>query len=147
MSEILDEIKARSAYALSCDADSGSPDSLESEGALFLTRTRDHLIDNIEYLLGDDKTLAEAVEEILDDSHEIADGAPSIYTHTMWKQFVDLCAYNEDPTELGAEADDMGRCASTCLYIIADRLVHTLLGEIESVLRDEEDDDDEDGDE
>ncbi len=141
MSEILDEIKSRSAFALANDADSGCPDAKDSEGGLFLTRVRDSLLEQIDYHLGIGWTLADSIEEIRNDTHEIADGAPSIYTYTMWQQFVDLQAYHEDPTEYG-DVEDMQKAAAICLYIIADRLVYTLLDQIESALADEVNDED-----
>jgi len=76
-----------------------------------------------------------------DSPAEIADGAVPIYTHDLWTTFVDLGAYNEDPSELGAEADDLTRAAGVCLYLIADRLARALADEIE----DEDDEDDDDG--
>ena len=45
--------------------------------------------------------------------------------------FVDLGAYHEDPSELGADTSDMEEAAKTCLYLIADRLIVALLDEME----------------
>ncbi|AWY07636.1 OCR-like antirestriction protein [Streptomyces phage Yosif] len=134
MSEILDDIKARSSYRLSNDAGCGCPDNLESEGALFLDRVRDAVVESLEYLVGsDDLTLVEAVEYARDHGTdgEIADSAVSVYTHEKWKQFVDLQAYNEDLDEIGGTPDDLDQGAGWALYLIASRLVGQLLQEIE----------------
>jgi hypothetical protein len=66
-----------------------------------------------------------------DDAAEIADGAVPIYTHELWSTFTDLGAYNEDPSDLGADGTDMTKAASACLYIIADRLAVALFEEHE----------------
>jgi len=132
-------LKEKNAYHLSSDAGCATPDTLTSEGARLLTGVRDSVVELIEGLDIDDWHEAADGHDIgsLDDRgavSEIADGAPSIYTHTLWGQFVDLAAYNEDPTELGVEAggidaDDLSRAAAMCLYIIADRLARSLLEE------------------
>lgn len=60
-----------------------------------------------------------------EDSHsEIVNDAPSVYTHTMWAQFADLCAWNEDVSEYGD--GDMNTLAMYALCAIADRLVYAL---------------------
>ena len=143
-------LKEKNAYHLSSDAGCATPDTLKrppkltstpssSEGARLLTGVRDSVVELIEGLDIDDWHEAADGHNIgsLNDRgavDEIADGAPSVYTHTLWGQFVDLAAYNEDPTELGVEAggidaDDLSRAAAMCLYIIADRLAHVLLEE------------------
>lgn len=107
-----------------------APEGFEpSAGARFLRRVEDDVYE----LMQDD-----SYDE--DDSpHEIADGAVPIYTHELWKTFVDLAAYQEDPSELGAEPDDMTKCAGVCLYMIADRLARAIAEE------QSDEDEDEDG--
>lgn len=73
-----------------------------------------------------------------DAAYEIADSCVPVYTHTLWMTFVDLAAYQEDPTELGADAEDMTKAAGACLYMIGQRLASEL---IEAASPDEEDDD------
>lgn len=113
-------------YALARLADCSSPDSPESAGAQWLAR------------------VASCLDEIEDedDVSEQADSIVPIYTHEVWTVFVDLGAYNEDPTELGADAGDMEGCAKVCLFMIAERLLHVLLEEKEGA--DEEDEESED---
>jgi hypothetical protein len=79
-----------------------------------------------------------------DTAHEIADGAVPVYTHELWKTFVDLAAYTEDPSELGYDdASDMEKLAGACLYLIGRRLAEALIEELET---DEDEDEDEDED-
>lgn len=106
------------AYTLARLAEVQSPDSLESAGARFLIS----IANAVDDLDADDLTNEDQLTQIADD-------APDIYTHTMWSEFVDLCAYQEDPTELGADASNMDQCARICLYMIAQRLTTALVTE------------------
>lgn len=118
------EPSERNAYHLASMAGCASPDSLESAGAVFLG----HVADGVE----------ERADEWDEDAvHEIADGAVPIYTYHVWSTFVDLAAYNEDPTELGADASDLEQAAKVALYMIAERLVYALR---EADATDEDDD-------
>lgn len=117
----LEEIKVLSAYSLAGMADCQCPDDRESPGAKMLVRVRDNVVEGIE---NESITLDD-----FDDSgqlHEIADGAPSVYTHELWSQFVDLGAYFEDPDIEGEWPNDLNRAASIALYQIADRLAHAI---------------------
>ena len=105
------------AYELARLADCMSPDSPTSAGAVFLLRLVDDLAEILE---ADDRT---------DAVHEAADSAVPIYTHEVWSTFVDLGAYQEDPTELGADASDMEQAAKVALYMIAERCLFALLEE------------------
>ena len=113
-----DTLRDLTVFRLANEAGCSSPDDAESAGAKFLDAVRDAVIEAIEY----DPEASDYDEQ----ASEIADNAPDVYTHAMWSEFVDLAAYNEDPTELGAEADDMDKCARVCLYMIADRLARVL---------------------
>lgn len=104
-------------YELARMADCGSPDSLESPGARFLESVRDAVAEAAEGNPENDDWSEEAAQ--------IADDAPDVYTHQRWLEFVDLAAYQEDPTELG-EISDMTAAAGICLYIIAERLAFAL---------------------
>lgn len=116
------------AYHLARLADCATPDGLESAGALFLNSIADAVAEQIAWNVTEDgQTTEEAIATIRDESHEIADGAADVYTHAMWAEFVDLAAYNEDPSEYGHDSSDMDQLARTCLYIIAERLVYVLL--------------------
>lgn len=108
------------AYRLAGMAECASPDSPDSPGVRFLLRVAsdfaERVADGEEY---DD-------DAAYDMAHEVADAAVPIYTHERWVTFVDLAAYNEDPSELGADASDMTELAGVCLYLIAERLVRVL---------------------
>jgi hypothetical protein len=139
------EIKDFNAYALS-DGDfagCGTPDTLESAGAMFLTRVRDALVEAVEsgrITPSQERTNGEEASDII---HEIADDAPSVYTATKWAQFVDLAAYQEDPTEYG-DISDMDSAAGVCLYIIAERLCNALVDALAADANDDDDDTEED---
>jgi hypothetical protein len=121
LADVLDEVKGLTAYRLSSEADCGTPDSSTSPGAFFLERIRNAVVERVS-----DDPAAFDPDGPGDLSDEIADDAPSIYTHDRWQQFVDLGAYNEDPTELGVDCSDLTATAGVCLYMIAERLVQAL---------------------
>ena len=98
-------------YELANMADCSNPDSQESPGARFLLSVQDDYRERVEDGYYDED----------DSPHEIADGAVPVYTHNLWQTFTDLGAYNEDPSELGVESDDMTSAAGVCLYMIAAR--------------------------
>ena len=106
-----------------------------SPGAEFLRRIARDIEEGIDYNPG-----ARTPEDLEDLVHETADNAVPVYTHQKWATFVDLAAYNEDPTELGFDGSDMGKGADVCLYLIASRLAGAL---IELHFEGLEDDDDE----
>jgi len=111
-------IQNRTVWELARMAGCYSPDTDDSPGARFLSRVQDDVIE-----LESDGALDE------DSAHEIADSAVPIYTRELWSTFVDLGAYCEDASELGATADDMDACARVCLYMIAERLASALIEE------------------
>lgn len=132
----LTDVRSLTAYSLATHAGCGTPDTSTSEGAQMLSRVRDDVIELVESYRDSNpdapwSDLADAGK--VDYSGEvstISDGGPSVYTYTMWQQFVDLAAYQEDPTELGSDGSDMAQAAGLCLYIIADRLAWALLSEL-----------------
>jgi hypothetical protein len=107
---------AYTAWQLARLADCLDPDSTESPGAAFLDGVEADYWERRE----DDDYDAD------DTPHEIADAAVPVYTHDLWATFVDLGAYQQDPSELGADVSDMTQCASVALYMIAARLVRAL---------------------
>lgn len=125
------------AYRLANEAECTGPDSATSAGAKMLESVRDSVVDGWEY------TYASNEKESVDDDQaseivtEAADGGPDVYTHQMWSEFVDLCAYKEDPTELGFDGSDMDQGARYCLYIIAERCARAVM----DALRNTEDED------
>lgn len=107
--------ETRTVWQLARMAECLDPDSTESPGARFLDRIESDYNERVEDGSYDEDT-----------AHEIADGAVPIYTHEMWLTFVDLGAYQEDPSDLGYEEGDMDKAGAVCLYMIAHRLVHAL---------------------
>lgn len=128
-------IKELNAYQLAGMADTHSPDTLESEGAEFLTIVRRAVADSLEEFAGTSSAdnLADLVEEFRDsdDVRQIADDAPSIWTFTKFKQFTDLAAWQEDVSEYSDGDTDMEKLAGIALYMIAERLIAALLTDVE----------------
>jgi hypothetical protein len=123
----LDALKELTVWQLARMADTADPDALDSAGAKFLVHVRDAYVEHVEYK-GED---FDPSEDIGDTAHEIADGAPDVYTSTRWAEFVDLAAYQEDVSELMPEAgDDLTGAAGVALYIIAERLIYALHAEL-----------------
>lgn len=121
------------AYRLANEADTQSPDSNESAGARFLTAVRDSIVEAWEY---NDSDMDE--DAISDAISAAADEAPDIYTHVMWSEFVDLSAYQEDPTELGFDGSDMEQGARICLYMIAERCARAVASALVELKEDAE---------
>lgn len=112
---------ARTANQLARLADCPSPDSPTSPGAHFL----ESVADSYQEAAADERYDED------DSPHEIADAAVPVYTHERWQTFVDLCAYQEDTTELGDDGSDLTQSAAIALYMIAERLVRALADEDE----------------
>jgi hypothetical protein len=110
------------AYQLANIADIQSPDQKDSPGAVFLLSVQDAVNEAIE----------DKYQDMDEAAHEIADNAVPVYTYQMWQTFIDLCAWNEDPSEFGRESEDMSQQAGVCLYLIANRLADTLIEEARS---------------
>ena len=139
---VLEAVNDLNPYHLAAEAECSTPDSLTSAGARMLTSVQDAFAEALESALDDDPDL-DVIDWANDEAHEIADNAPDVYTATRWAEFVDLGAYNEDPTDLGFDGSDMEAGAGICLYIIAERLVHRLAETAAEALAslDEDDDD------
>lgn len=139
----LAEVKEWNAYHLadSDRADCMSPDRSDSPGAAMLLRVRDDVVELVESWRADnpDAPWADLDDALADDLAQVADDAPSIYTHDRWAQFVDLGAYQEEPDITGEWSKDLTESAGWALYQIADRLARVLVRELS------EQDDDEDG--
>jgi hypothetical protein len=106
----------------------------------FLTSVRDSTVEAIE-----DGTFVPEGEGSDDDNgavHQIADNAPDVYTHTRWKEFVDLAAYLEEPEISDAWPEDLTEAAGVALFQIAERLVYALLREWRDGLEQAAEDDD-----
>ncbi len=120
MSETEDQLPWRLARLADCM----DPDSVTSPGAQFLFSVEDDARERWEDTDPEDR------DRLLSDEwSEVADSAVPIYTREVWTMFVDLGAYQEDPTELGIDGSDMEQAAKVCLYMIAERLCHALADE------------------
>lgn len=119
------KIEEMNAFHLADRAGSRTPDSADSAGAMLLTWVRDAVVEAVEA----GRIGPEATEDLGDVAHEIADDAPSIFTHSRWQQFADLAAYQEEP-ELGEWPEDLSDAARVALYQIAYRLVVALVAEL-----------------
>jgi hypothetical protein len=146
----------QSTYALARLAESGDPDTPDglgyggddpdvegSPGAEFLRSVENGARELWEAREGDPERWLEHVND--DGSvHEIADGAPSVYTHQRWAEFHDLAAYNDDMGEISAltgSYSDMTNAAGVALYMIAERLAWALLREWAEEATDDETED------
>lgn len=108
------------AYVLAGYAECGTPERPDSPGAQFLLAVQDDAREAWNEATNDDRL------DLTDEAHMVADDAVPIYTHDVWATFVDLAAYQEDPTEHGTDGSDMEQAAKMCLYMIAERLAITL---------------------
>jgi hypothetical protein len=135
------EIAEWTVFRLANEADCSSPDSVDSVGACFLSNVRDAALELCAGLVQLNATTDEF--DRIDDNGsltEIADGAPSVYTYTLWQQFTDLGAWTEDVTEFG-EITDMEDGARVALYMIADRLAHVIVDAIAEAANDDDESD------
>jgi hypothetical protein len=127
-----------SPFLLATLADCYSPDAADSPGAKFLTSVARDVAERFDDPDLSPEEQAGIIGNLREDgAHEIADGAVPIYTHDRWLTFVDLGAYNEDVTELGATADDLTGAAGVALYMIAERLVRALAEELSDALNED----------
>ena len=104
------------AFRIANEAGCSCPDSPISAGAVFLASIKE-AVNEIDIESTD-------IDDYRDDITEIADNAPDIYTATLWAEFVDLGAWQEDPSDVGFEfnaENDMEKAARVCLYMIAER--------------------------
>ena len=115
------ETETYTVWQLARMASCADPDHQDSPGAHWLT------------------TVADSAKEVTneDEVSETADSVVPIYTVERWRVFVDLGAWEEDVTELGADASDLTQCAAIALYQIAERLLTAVVE-----ARDDAEDDD-----
>lgn len=130
--EALDNLRGLTVWQLVRMADCGTPDGQSSAGAVFLDSTRDATVEAIGYASEDGVFNRDTFEDN-GGVHELADGAPDIYTHTRWAEFVDLAAWQEDTSDYGP-SEDLTQAAGVALYVIADRLVRALLDEYQKMV-------------
>lgn len=121
---ILEDIEGYTSYTLAGMAGCSAPDSLSSPGARMLDSVRDSVVELIKR--------GEITLDDFDDNgqlHQVADSGPSDYTHTLWCEFVDLCAYQEEPEFDDTWGTDLNQAAATALYQICSRLTFALAAE------------------
>lgn len=129
-------------YGLANLADCSCPDGEDSPGARMLASVLSSTLELVEYRaedLADVEPVGHGWVDILDYNggiHEVADGAPSVYTYTRWQEFVDLAAWEEDTSDLGDPMDDLTQSAGIALYLIAQRLSHAIIGELADTVSD-----------
>ena len=120
----VDEVRNLYVWTLAEDfAGCAPPDNYGSLGAAFLRDTRDAFLEAWELGRFDREDDGDVI-------HEIADGAPDVYTTGRWGEFVDLAAYHEEPEAGEWGTDDLTRIAGIALYQIAERLCCRLLAEL-----------------
>ena len=108
-----------SANTLAGLADCALPDDSASPGATYLTTVRDALAETVDS--------AHDIADPSDLASHIADECVPVYTHAMWRTFVDLCAYNQDISGLCGPSDDMEQRAKVALFLCAEQLCMALL--------------------
>lgn len=118
----------RTVWALARMAACADPDSATSPGGLWLRSVEEETLEAIVWRREHDEdfTLAGFVHN--GGAHELADGAVPVYSGHLWAVFVDLAAWQEDPSDL-AEPGDMEQAAKAGLYLIAERLVSAVISE------------------
>lgn len=129
----INDIRRENAYDLAKRAECGVPDHLDSPGAELLQMVCDDVLSRWES--GDWSEGAK---------HEIADSAPDVYTVRRWAEFVDLAAYQETPDISGEWPDDLTEAAGFALYQIAERLIASLVDDLEAMTADEGEGDEDD---
>lgn len=113
----------RAPFRLARMADCLDPDGRATPGAEFLYSVAHATAEAIEYK-GEDFDPDTFNDDGMID--QIADGAPSVYTHERWQQFVDLGAYREDAEDFGGDLTCM---AGMALCLIAQRLAEAIVTE------------------
>ena len=117
----MSEYEIPNPYVLAGMADCASPDREDSPGARFLGLVADSVVEAVEN--DDDRD---------DIPWATADGCVPIYTYDVWRTFTDLGAWQEDPTEYGADGSDMEQAAKVCLLMIGERLAAAMLDDMGS---------------
>lgn len=120
----MQELASRSVFCIASDVDCGSPDARSSEGAEFLREVWQATLTEIENE-GTDVNL----DAIRDRADYIVDPIMPVYTHDMWRTYVDLAAYREDLD--GFESSDMTVSAQVALMMIGERVVNLAVNEYE----------------
>ncbi len=128
MATAITGMRELNAWHLTTMADCAPPDSVESPGAALLLSVRDNTLEAVGSALEDGDT-PESIR-FGDDIHEIADNAPSVYSYTLFQQFADLGAWQEDISEWDG-LTDMEQGARQALYQIAERLVYSIVNELQ----------------
>lgn len=135
----LDDIRAWNPLHMADAAEAFDPDTIaeregedDSPGAVFLRSVWRATLEAVETAREEGVAWSDLAEHLTDAFHEIADAAPDVYTHTRWREFVDLGAYREDLSEWGPiDPEDIERAvAGVALYQMADRLARAIVEEL-----------------
>ena len=112
-------------------ADVAYPDALDSPGAQFLGRVRDSFLEWADYDRADNFDAEDTLTgRAQDAAWEQVDSCVPVYTHDVWRTFVDLCAYDdEDVREALTSAENVTFGAMATLGRIAERLFVALAEE------------------
>lgn len=132
-----DEIRALTSYSLAGMANCQGPDAIDSPGADYLDSVRIAVLEAFDYHRND-------VPNLMDHCSDVAGEVLTVYTHPRWLVFVDLCAYQEDVSDLGP-LEDMETAAVWANAQIGDRLVSELVDSLTAWVDEQEeatDDDD-----
>lgn len=133
LQDALNEINELTAYDLARMVDDtgvSTPDSDTSPGAEFLTSIRDAVTEYFDHQ-------PDHVDSDVEWSEEIDSSVP-VYTHQVWKTFIDVTAYQtewaEEQSELSTQA------AMATLAMLAEELAQALHAEIQDQVRADDDD-------
>lgn len=127
-SDLCDELRNAHPYGLARRAGCVCPDAADSPGGDWLDTVRRVALERADELQGEDDWEGSRLSDV---AWEAADSVVPIYTHTRWTVFADLCAWQEDVSELGYDgSSDMTQLAGVALYMIAERLVSSILQEL-----------------
>ena len=110
----IDTINGLNAYQLARMVDLTEPDTLGSPGAAFLGHVRESFVEWVEYVR-DDYDVLSIPTKVQDEAFEQVDAIVPVLTNTVWKTFVDLCAYNDE----SVEEFDGGTMTERATYILA----------------------------
>jgi hypothetical protein len=111
----------------------------DNEGASFLAGVRDAVIEQAGYIAPADwaREMCNGGEM----AHEIADGAPNVYTAVKWGQFYGVYGWDWDASDLIDPAAGMDAAAGVVLYDIARHIIADIADDIQGLIDDADDDD------
>jgi hypothetical protein len=126
----LAELAAAGIYELAHAGNIATPDDVTSPGAEYLDTVRSVVIEAVEVNPNGALDEWEAyVTQVLDGCHYL------IYTHSTWRVFMDLRAYEDEAqdyaADLGYDARDMTHAAAVVVLLMGERLASALLVDLD----------------